>query len=216
MTNKPNIWGSDKSQRYRESFNGIVEVEAKIHQNELRIKQQFRGVMELVLRQELSVLLDENTRNQAVERIGLLQSQKAFAFDMQFIRQDTDFIAGRIQKGMASYGLHLEKGEIEDYLLAIDKVFKVKVAAGETITAIPYIGKFDTLEEAVAREMREAQQSKKPKRGKARPVVFMGCIYSSIRAAQKANPSFSYNSIQKQTLRQVKKAMAKPNEVIKA
>lgn len=208
MTDNPNIWGSDKNQKFRESFNSVVEVEAKIHQNELRIKSQFRGVMELVLRQELSVLLDERLRNQAVERVGLLDSQKAFAFDMQFIRQNTDFITGRIQKGMASYGLHLEKGEIEDYLLDIDKVFKAKIAAGETINAIPYIGSFDTLDEQG--EIKKAVQQ--PKQGRARPIVFMGCIYGSIRAAHKANPSFSYNSIQKQSLRQVKKA----DKVIKA
>lgn len=210
MTDKQNIWGSETDQKWRERFTGIVETEAKIHQNELRIKSQFRGVMELVLRQELSVLLDEKLRNQTVERIGLLDSQKALAFDMQFIRQNTDFITARIQKGMASFGLHLEKGQIEEYLLAIDKVFKAKLAQGETVDAIPYIGKFDTLEEAERKAIEEAEMiraGKKPKQGKARPVVFMGCIYSSVRAAWKANPSFSYNSIQKYTLAQVKKAI---------
>lgn len=215
ISKPPNLWGKTADQDWREQMRSRVEKDTKMHQNQLRMKRQFTkgSVEELILRYELSVLLDERLRNQVVERIDLMDVQKTFGFDMQFIRQNADFITARIQKSLSSvHHLFVDKGQIEEYLLRVDMVFKAKLAAGEPIDAIPYIGQYDTLDEFGNIN----QKAKTPKQGRARPIVFMGKIYSSIRAAHQDNPSFSYNSIQKYTLRQAKKAIAFSNEVMSA
>lgn len=191
----PNLWGSTKDQKFREHFNGLVEVKAKAHGNELRMKAQFDkdGVMELILQYELSVLLDERTRSRSIEIIGLMRGQKVFALDIQFIRQNEDYICSEIQKRLASNKRHLyvDKETIQYYLQEVDKVFRAKLAAGEEISAVPYTSiKFETRE---------------PKKGQARPVILFGVYYPTIAAAQRANPSMNYDTIRQESMRGLKR-----------
>lgn len=195
ITKKPNLWGSTKSQDWREHFNGLVEVKAKAHGNELQLKAQFDkdGIMELLLQYELAVLLDERTRNRSVEVIGLMKGQKVFALDMQFIRQNEEFICREIQKRLASGNrrLYIDKESIQHYLNQVDKVFKAKLAAGEEISAVPYT--------------RIKFESRKPKQGQARPVILFGTYYPTIEAAARANPSMTADAIRKASMRGLKK-----------
>lgn len=190
ITKKPNIWGSTKSQDYRESFNGVVEVKAKAHGNELQLKPQFAGIEEFVFRAELEILLNEFKQKYVVHAIDYNGGEKA-RWVGEFVKQDRDYILGELQKRLASINIHPDKDQLTLYLKNVSKVIKAKLARGEEIDALPFTGKA------------YGKRGRKPKRGMGRkkPVVspYDNQPYESVaeaaRAAQKVNPKITYNAM---------------------
>jgi len=186
-----------KGDKERESFNSIVEIKAKRENEDRAIKQQFGKLEEMVYRAELATLLDERNRQRSIEVIGLMQEQKVYALDMQFIRQNTEFIVSEIQKRLRSYGtgIYVTKGDIESYLEHVDLAYRAKLALGETVTAVPYV--------------HFKAEAKEPQSGQARPVVLFGVFYPTIAAAHRANPAMSYDAIRMASMRELKKLRSK-------
>lgn len=192
ITKPLNLWGSTEAdgtkQKWRESFNSPVEIEAKIHQNELRLKPQFNGLEELLFRAELEVLLNEFKARYTTQAIDYSYGAKA-RYVGEFVKQDRDYVLGELQKRLASLGMHPDQDQLTLYLKNISKVITGKLARGEEISAIPFTGK------NYSGKRGKSQKNKARKQGRKRPVMVNGTIYPSVRAAADNEDGLSYGYI---------------------
>lgn len=202
MSKSPNIWGSEKNQRYRESFNGIVEVEAKIHQNELRLKPQFQGIEEFVFRAELETLMNEFKQRQIVQAIDYRDGDKARWFG-EFVKQDRGYVLGELRKRLASINIHPDNEQLTLYLKNVSKVIRAKLANGEEISSIPFTGK------NYSGKRGKGKKNRAPKAGKKRPVFLKETndFYPSIAEANRQT-GLGYDYIQKSSLKAIKDAQS--------
>lgn len=203
MSKPPNIWGSEKNQRYRESFNGIVEVEAKIHQNELRLKPQFQGIEEFVFRAELETLMNEFKQRQIVQAIDYRDGDKARWFG-EFVKQDRGYVLGELRKRLASVNIHPDNEQLTLYLKNVSKVIRAKLANGENVSSIPFTG------ENYSRK--RGRPPKPKKRHHKRPILHKGRIYDSIADAARDDPMTSYETLKKAEYRKMEKQLREHSE----
>lgn len=195
ITKPPNPWGSTKGQQYRESFRSPVEIEAKIHQNELRLKPQFGGIEELLFRAELETLLNEYKARYVTQAIDYSYGAKA-RYVGEFVKQDRDYILGELQKRLASLGMYPDNDQLTLYLKNISKVIAGKLARGEDISAIPFTGKSYA---------KRGRPPKPRKRNHKTPVFHNGKPYESIAAAAKEDSERSYAALRQKLWRDAEK-----------
>lgn len=198
MNKPPNIWGSEKNQRYRESFNGIVEIEAKIHQNELRLKPQYQGIEEFVFRAELEILMNEFKQRQIVQAIDYRDGDKA-RWVGEFVQQDRGYILGELRKRLASINIHPDNEQLTLYLKNVSKVIRAKLANGENVSSIPFTG------ENYSRK--RGRPPKPKKRHHKRPYLHpSGKLYESIAEAARQEGE-NYNALRAKALYDMKKEL---------
>lgn len=198
MSKPPNIWGSDKNQKFRENFNSVVEVEAKIHQNELRIKPQFQGIEEFVFRAELETLMNEFKAKYLVHAVDYSDGDRA-RWVGEFVKQDRGYILGELRKRLASVNIHPDNEQLTLYLRNVSKVIKARLAHGEEISAIPFTGENYT--------RKRGRPPKPKKRYHKRPYVHpSGKLYESIAEAARQEGE-DYNALRAKALYDMKKEL---------
>jgi hypothetical protein len=179
----------------------ITEVKAFGNRADAEQRSQFRHIEELVFRYELDVLLDERHKTNVTTPLAVTPEQKALRErgyisleDMRFVKQNVDFVAGQIQKRLASaYNFYVDKEVIGLYLENVDTIFRAKIAQGDNPRAIDHLPS----------PLKAAR--KKPTSGQKRPTMRGGKLHKSIAEAVRAVPGEKYDTVQKRSRRQLAK-----------
>lgn len=180
----------------------------EIKANPMPRASQFGDLLEMILRYELGILLDEN------------KARYAFFFEGDFFMQNQDYICDEIARKLATdHKLYPDTQQIKDYLARVSQA--IEDSGAESYSALSYASKSyqkkakQALEEKEAKIMRRPsplankggrpRKEAKKRNHKRRFLHPNGEIYDSIKQAAEDNHE-SYSALRKHAYRQMKKA----------
>lgn len=152
-------------------------------------KTELRRGLADILRAELAVLLDEHTRQLAIEPlIAPVGLETSF---LDAVKQNHDYIRDEMIKRLRKPDAMGENAptawQIDHYLAQVSSIMQTLEARGESVSALPYINRryFIAEERSKPIQKKRGRKANQPKRGKRHPVKIGKDTFESIEEANR-------------------------------